>query len=260
MTPVLFHGDENPGARPGGQSSSTSSIYCRQSRRMASSLLSSTNATDKHPLLDGTLFANSPARTRDTAACPACPGLPLAKRDTVGRAPKEGCLCACGADAALGVRAVARVGGLLGWARAREREGEGRRMHRIKADLMAEVIIRQNLRSFIEEVMVIKVLGYLVDKEKLLQYGLHMKLGTGEDECAKNNTILQAATAIFYRGGVWGHARLVGVTVNGKHRNCLALASNDPNDHHFYVPSREVREKFKKALMTDKDPRWYDYA
>ncbi|KAF5384803.1 hypothetical protein D9615_000941 [Tricholomella constricta] len=106
----------------------------------------------------------------------------------------------------------------------------------------------------------VKVLGYLVEDEKLLQYGLHMKLGTDEDEWAKHNTIIEAATAIFLRGGAWGHARLVGVMVGGKVRSCPALASNDPNDIHFFIPSQEKLERFKKAMMTDKDPRWYNYA
>ncbi|KAF5385110.1 hypothetical protein D9615_000955 [Tricholomella constricta] len=108
--------------------------------------------------------------------------------------------------------------------------------------------------------IMVKVLGYLIEDEKLLQYGLYMKLGTDENECAKENTILEAATNIFIRAGVWGHARLVGVTVKGKQRTCLALASDDPNDIHFFIPSREVLERFKKVIMSDKDPRWYIYA
>ena len=106
----------------------------------------------------------------------------------------------------------------------------------------------------------VKMLGYLVDDDKLLKYGLDMKLGTDENELARENTILEAVSSLFARGGVWGHAKVVGVMFKDEERTCLAVASNDPNEPHFSVPSREVLDKFKKVLGMKREPRWYTYA
>ncbi|KAF8066971.1 hypothetical protein FPV67DRAFT_1653292 [Lyophyllum atratum] len=78
--------------------------------------------------------------------------------------------------------------------------------------------------------MSVKMLGYIVSDEQMLDYGMEMKLGTDESKNAKHNTIVEAATHLFVRGGLFGHGRLVGVRVNGKLRRCLAVASNDAMD------------------------------
>ncbi|KAF8055078.1 hypothetical protein FPV67DRAFT_1459290 [Lyophyllum atratum] len=107
--------------------------------------------------------------------------------------------------------------------------------------------------------MSVKMLGYVVNDEQLLDYGMEMKLGTDESKNAKHNTIVEAATHLFVRGGLFGHGRLVGVRVNGKLRRCLAVASNDPMDR-FPMPARRNLDKFKEVLNTELEPRWYKYA
>ncbi|KAF8066966.1 hypothetical protein FPV67DRAFT_1653286 [Lyophyllum atratum] len=107
--------------------------------------------------------------------------------------------------------------------------------------------------------MAVKMLGYIVSDEQLLDWGKEMKLGTDESENAKENTIVEAATYLFVLGGLFGHGRLVGVSVNGKQRTCLAVACNDP-DERFPMPARRKLDKFKEVLNTDLEPRWYKYA
>ncbi|KAF8066973.1 hypothetical protein FPV67DRAFT_1670436 [Lyophyllum atratum] len=107
--------------------------------------------------------------------------------------------------------------------------------------------------------MFVKMLGYIVSDEQLVAYGKEAKLGTDESINAKRNTIVQAATHLFVRGGLFGHGRLVGVRVNGKLHTCLAVACNDP-DERFPMPARKNLDEFKAVLNTDLEPRWYKYA
>ncbi|GLB34710.1 hypothetical protein LshimejAT787_0202750 [Lyophyllum shimeji] len=106
--------------------------------------------------------------------------------------------------------------------------------------------------------MTVKMLGYIISDQALLQYGLENKLGTDENDLARENTIVEAATHIFAHGSMLDHGRLVGVSVNGELRTCLAVACNDPYER-FPLPSREKLDKFKRFLKMDADPRWYKY-
>ncbi|GLB34709.1 hypothetical protein LshimejAT787_0202740 [Lyophyllum shimeji] len=107
--------------------------------------------------------------------------------------------------------------------------------------------------------MSVKMLGYLINDDELVKYGVELGLGTAESENARENTIVDVATHLFARGGLFGHGRFVGVMVNGKPRSCFAVACNDP-DERFPPPSRAALDRFKKVLGTEKEPRWYTYA
>jgi hypothetical protein len=104
--------------------------------------------------------------------------------------------------------------------------------------------------------MVIKVYGYVINEEALVQNGLDRNLGTLEN---KPMLILQSVIDIMCRGGVAFNARWVGVIVKGKLHRCIALANNDPFDP-LPMPEQCMIDALKKVLNTDRQPRWYPYA
>ncbi|RDB21157.1 hypothetical protein Hypma_011881 [Hypsizygus marmoreus] len=107
--------------------------------------------------------------------------------------------------------------------------------------------------------MSVKVCGYLVNEEAVLQHGIQMGLGTDGDMYTRSDTMCDSFIDIMGRAGLLGHARWVGVMVKGELRRCIALGNNDPYDY-LPMPSREKIDQLKKVLHIEKEPRWYIYA
>ncbi|RDB21431.1 hypothetical protein Hypma_011875 [Hypsizygus marmoreus] len=106
--------------------------------------------------------------------------------------------------------------------------------------------------------MVIKVLGYLIHEDAMLQHGLKNGIGTDENIYARSSTIDNSFLDIAARGGVLGHARWVCVNVRGELRRCIALANNDRDDL-LSLPPREQIDQLKAILNTKAEPKWYLY-
>ncbi|RDB21437.1 hypothetical protein Hypma_011878 [Hypsizygus marmoreus] len=105
---------------------------------------------------------------------------------------------------------------------------------------------------------VIKVYGYVVNEEAVLQNGLKKGLGTAGNIYERQDTMLESFIDIADRARIFGHARWVGVRVKGKSQRCIALACNDPHDP-LPMPPRRMIDSLKEVLETDREPRWYIY-
>ncbi|RDB21160.1 hypothetical protein Hypma_011882 [Hypsizygus marmoreus] len=105
---------------------------------------------------------------------------------------------------------------------------------------------------------VIKVYGYVVNEDAVLQHGLAKGYGTAGNTYERHDTMMESFVEIADRARIFGHARFVGVLVKGKPRKCIALACNDPDDP-LPMPPRRMIDSLKEVLETDREPRWYIY-
>ncbi|KAG6882322.1 hypothetical protein C0993_011079, partial [Termitomyces sp. T159_Od127] len=104
-----------------------------------------------------------------------------------------------------------------------------------------------------------KVWGYLINDAALLQYGLQENLGTADTPTTQENTIYRAGIDLSHSARASGHVKFTSATTaRGSSETCFALArvTDDPQEC-FGKPPRELIDRLKEVLKTDKEPRWY---
>jgi len=105
----------------------------------------------------------------------------------------------------------------------------------------------------------LKVLGYLIDDDWFLKFGLEHNLGTAEDSIACTNTRFRALVKVMGEAEAWRTSSQVYTvkTPEGDMVNCIALATN-AGRHTMRCTEGDVK-RFQKALdlPSTQRPQWY---